>query len=282
MLFGAHVSIAGGIQNSPKRSLDLGGEVFQIFSRSPRGGKAPEITSDIISEFNLNLKKYKQREFYIHTPYYINLGSSNNRIYYGSISVLGEELERGSKLGAKYLMTHLGSAKDLGEKKSFEKVVKGIKEVLKKHKGKTKFLIEIAAGAGKIIGDNFQEIANIIKEVEKKNDFKNALGVCFDTAHAFASGYDLRDKKLVKKTFDDFDKIIGLERLKLIHGNDSMVDFDSKKDRHENIGKGKIGLDGFRAIINDKRLKNINMIIETPGDGERVKDLEVLKKLRDK
>ena len=142
MLFGAHVSIAGGIQNSPKRSLDLGGEVFQIFSRSPRGGKAPEITSDIISEFNLNLKKYKQREFYIHTPYYINLGSSNNRIYYGSISVLGEELERGSKLGAKYLMTHLGSAKDLGEKKSFEKVVKGIKEVLKKHKGKTKFLIE--------------------------------------------------------------------------------------------------------------------------------------------
>lgn len=280
MYFGAHVSIAGGIQNAPKRSLDLGGEVFQIFSRSPRGGKATEITSDIISQLKENLKKYKQEEFYIHTPYYINLGSSNNRIYYGSISVLKEELERGSKLGAKYLMTHLGSSKDLGEKKSFEKVVKGIKDVLKDYKGSTQFLIEIAAGAGNIIGDNFEEIANIIKEVEKEKKLKDKIGVCFDTAHAFASGYDLRDEKSVQKTFDEFDKIIGLGCLKLIHGNDSMVEFDAKKDRHENIGKGKIGLEGFEAMVNDKRFKNINMIIETPGNNDRIKDLEVLKRLR--
>ncbi len=280
MYFGAHVSIAGGIQNAPKRALDLGCEVFQIFSRSPRGGKAPELTSDVVLDFKNNLKKYKQKEFYIHTPYYINLGSKNNRIYHGSISVLKEELERGSKLGAKYLMTHLGSAKDLGEKESFKKVVKGICEVLKNYKGNTQFLIEIAAGAGKIIGDDFQEIANIIKEVEKVKIFKNKIGVCFDTAHAFASGYDLKDKKTVKKTFDDFDKIIGLKYLKLIHGNDSMVDFNAKKDRHEHIGKGKIGLEGFRAIVGDSRLKDVNMVIETPGDRERMKDLEVLKGLR--
>jgi deoxyribonuclease-4 len=282
MLFGAHVSIAQSITKAPQRAFDIGCEIFQIFSRSPRGGKAPEITSDKVLELKSNLKKYKQKEFYIHTPYYINLGSANNRIYHGSISVLKEELERGSKLGAKYLMTHLGSAKDLGEEKSFKKVVKGICEVLKNYKGSTQFLIEIAAGAGSIIGDDFQEIANIIKEVEKVKSFKNKIGVCFDTAHAFASGYDLKDKKTVKKTFDDFNKIIGLRYLKLIHGNDSMVDFDSKKDRHENIGKGKIGMVGFEAIISNKRLKNINMIIETPGDKERVKDLEVLKKLRDK
>ncbi|NQU99325.1 MAG: deoxyribonuclease IV [Parcubacteria group bacterium] len=282
MLFGAHVSIAKNIAKAPERAFSLGCEVFQIFSRSPRGGRAPAITSNTISELNLNLKKYKQKEFYVHTPYYINLGSSNSRIYYSSISVLKEELERGSKLGAKYLMTHLGSAKDLGEEESFKKVVKGIKEVLKNYKGKTQFLIEIAAGAGAIIGDDFQEIDNIIKEVEKVKSFRNKIGVCFDTAHAFASGYDLRDKKAVKKTFDDFDKTIGLGYLKLIHGNDSKVDLDSKKDRHENIGGGKIGMAGFKAIINDKRLKNINMIIETPGDDEKIKDLEVLNKIRNK
>ena len=280
MLFGAHVSIAQSITKAPERAFDLGCEVFQIFSRSPRGGRALEISQEIILEFNKNLKKYKQKEFYIHTPYYINLGSSNNRIYHGSISVLGDELERGSKLGAKYLMTHLGSSKDLGEEKSYIKIVEGIIKVLKEYKGSTQFLIEIAAGAGSIIGDDFQEIANIIREVEKVKSFKNKIGVCFDTAHAFASGYDLRDEKTVQETFNDFDKIIGLERLKLIHGNDSMVDLDSKKDRHENIGQGKIGMAGFKAIVGDKRLKNINMIIETPGDKERIVDLEVLKKMR--
>lgn len=280
MLFGAHVSIAKSIAEAPKRAFDLGCEVFQIFSRSPRGGKAPEISSDIIAQLKKNLKKYKQKEFYIHTPYYINLGSSNNRIYYGSISVLKEELERGSKLGAKYVMTHLGSAKDLGEKESLKKVVRGLREILKDYEGSTQFLIEMSAGAGNIIGDDFKEIARIIKEVEKGKGLKNKIGVCFDTAHAFASGYDLRDKKAVEKTFDDFDNILGLKRLKLIHGNDSMVDLNARKDRHENIGKGKIGWEGFRAIINDSRLKDINMIIETPGEEERVEDIKILRELR--
>lgn len=280
MLFGAHVSIAKSIAEAPRRAFDLGCEVFQIFSRSPRGGKALKLTSNIISQLNKNLKKYKQKEFYIHTPYYINLGSDNNRIYYGSISVLKEELERGSRLGAKYVMTHLGSAKDLGERESLKKVVRGIKEVLKDYKGSTQFLIEMSAGAGNIIGDDFKEIARIIKEAEKGKVLKNKIGVCFDTAHAFASGYDLRAKKAVQKTFDDFDNVLGLKRLKLMHGNDSMVDLNARKDRHDNIGKGKIGLEGFKAIINDKRLRNINMVIETPGEEERVEDIEVLKKLR--
>lgn len=281
MFFGAHVSIAQSIAEAPKRAFDLGCEVFQFFSRSPRGGKAPELTSKIISELKSNLKKYKQKEFYIHTPYYINLGSKNNRIYYGSISVLREELERGSRIGAKYVMTHLGSARDLGKRKSFNKVVKGIKEVLKDYKGNTQFLIEMSAGAGEIIGDDFREIANIIKAVEKIKVAKNKIGVCFDTAHAFESGYDLRDKKAVKETFDQFDKIIGLDRLKLIHSNDSKTDLGSRVDRHENIGKGKIGLEGFKAIINDRRFSSVNMIIETSGSEKvRMDDIKTLKKLR--
>lgn len=281
MLFGAHVSIAESIAKAPKRAFDLGCEVFQIFSRSPRGGKAPEITDELVSEFKANLKKFKQKEFYIHTPYYINLGSSNNRIYYGSINVLREELERGSKLSAKYTMTHLGSAKDLGREKSLNKVVDGLIRVLDGYKGKTQFLIEMSAGAGEIIGDRYEEIAEIIKMVEKKDKkLKDKIGVCFDTAHVFASGYDLRTEADVKKAFDDLDKIIGLDRLKLIHGNDSKVELDSKKDRHENIGKGKIGIEGFKTIVNEPRLKDINMIIETPGGDIRKEDLALLKELR--
>ncbi len=118
MLIGTHISAAGGVQNAPLNAHNIGCEVFQFFSRSPRGGKAPEITKEIVQQFKDNSKKYNQKESYIHTPYYINLASSSKRIYHGSVSVLREELERGSKLGVKYLMTHLGSAKDLGDEKS--------------------------------------------------------------------------------------------------------------------------------------------------------------------
>lgn len=277
MLFGAHVSITDGIELAPKRAHDIGCECFQIFSRSPRGGKVADITVEIEKKFKRECKKYDFKEYYIHTPYFINLGSSNNRIYYGSISVVREELERGSKIGAKYIMTHLGSAKDLGEKKSINKVVEGLKSVLKDYNGSTGLLIEISAGSGKIIGDNFKEISEIIKKTS------NNIGVCFDTAHAFESGYDLRTEKAVKNTFDEFDKVIGLKKLKLLHANDSKTDLKSHVDRHEHIGKGKIGMEGFKAIINEPRLKHLNMILETPhgkGGSWDKKNLKTLKSLR--
>ncbi len=179
-------------------------------------------------------------------------------------------------------MTHLGSAKDLGEKEAKEKLVTGLKKIFLQNdiekKFNVKLLLEITAGSGEIMGDNFEEIACFIKKTEMGIS-KNKIGVCFDTAHAFASGYDLRNKKSVKKTFDDFDKIIGIERLKLVHCNDSMSDFNSHIDRHENIGYGKIGLKGFEAIVNEPRLKNLDFILETPNNkvGE---NLRVLKKIR--
>ncbi|MBU4482439.1 deoxyribonuclease IV [Patescibacteria group bacterium] len=274
MLIGAHISSAGGLQNAPKNAHNIGCGVFQFFSRSPRGGKALELSVEVVREFRENMKKYKQKECYIHAPYYINLASSKKNIYHGSISVLREELERGSKLGAKYLMTHLGSAKDLGHEKSIKQVAKGISEILKNYKGSCEFLMEMSAGSGQIIGDTFEEIAEILKLVEKK------LGICYDTAHAFESGYDMRDRKSVKKTLNEFDKILGLDKLKLIHINDSKTDLGSRVDRHEHIGKGKIGLEGFKALLSNKKLKNINLILETPGDEERISDIKILKNLR--
>ncbi len=290
MKFGAHISIAGGIEKAPERAHKIGCECFQMFSRSPHGGKAKEITESTISNFKKYCQRYNLKNYYIHTPYYINLASANNRIYYGSISAIKKELENADLLGARAVVTHLGSAKDLGKKEAEKKLTEGLKKIFqlspasekieaenKEIKFNAKLLLEITAGAGEIMGDNFEEIAYFINQAEKEIT-KNSLGVCFDTAHAFASGYDLRNKKAVKKTFNDFDKIIGLERLELIHCNDSVSDFNSHIDRHENIGYGKIGIEGFEAIISESRLKNLDFIIETPSIRDR-NDLEILKKI---
>jgi len=253
--------------------------VFQFFSRSPRGGKAPELTEQLVKSFKDNCRKHKIPNSYIHTPYYINLASTNNRIRYGSIKVIREELERASTLGVKYVMSHLGSANNLSRKKAIIKVIEGIKKILDGYKGTSLFLIENSAGSGNIIGDQFEEINEIIKGVTLSA--RNKVGVCLDTCHAFSSGYDLRNKKAIDKTLKKFDAKIGLSKLKMIHGNDSMTEIDSHVDRHEHIGLGKIGKEGFQAILNHPKLKKLDLIIETPADG-RQDDIKVLKGLRKK
>lgn len=275
MKFGVHVSIAGGIQNAPINAHKKGCEVFQFFSRSPRGGK-PTYTEESIQEFKNNCKKYDLKEFYIHTPYYINLASANSRIRYGSITAIREELEIGLKLGAKYVMTHLGSAKDYTEKKAQALTIKGIKEILKGYKGATILLLENSAGSGQIIGDDLNELGKILKAVSSAK-----VGICYDTCHGFASGYDIRTKQALNKTFREFDKYIGLGKLKLFHFNDSKTELGSNKDRHENIGKGFIGKQAFDLIINHPKLKNSNAILETHDVVEdNIPSLNLLKKLR--
>lgn len=274
MLFGAHVSVAGGLPNGPLNAGKLGCEVFQFFSRSPQGGPAPKITPEIIEQFRANVLAHDLKEWVIHTPYYINFASASASIRKNSTRIVREELERGTLLDAKYVMFHPGSAKDVGEKEALKLVIDGIKEVYKSYKGTTQLLIEISAGAGMVIGDTFEEVAQIIKGVGNP-----LLGVCFDTAHAFASGYDLRTEKAVKATFKQFDEIIGLDRLKMSHCNDSKVDLGERRDRHEHLGAGKIGLDGFRAIVNHPKLKKMNLFLETDPTGV-LEDLQILKKMR--
>jgi len=277
MLFGVHVSAAKSLALAPGRAHEVGAEVFQFFSRSPRGGAAPKITPALAAEFRANCRKFKLAECYIHTPYYINLASTNGRIYHGSIAVIRDELERGSLLRVTYVMTHLGSARELGRKQAITKVIAGLREALRGYRGSTKLLLEIAAGSGNIIGDTFKEIAAILRGVGKRD-----VGVCFDTAHAFASGYDLRTPAAVKATIRAFDRTIGLNRLKLIHCNDSKVDLGSHKDRHQHIGLGKIGLAGFRALLAHPKLQKINFSLETPEDDIRGDkgNLAVMKRLR--
>lgn len=277
---GCHVSAAGGVWNAPKNASDLGCETFQIFSRPPMGGKAPVIEDPMAEKFKDEVQKYHLNVFVVHCPYFVNFGSKEPRIYHGSVSVVGEELKRADLLGAKYVMTHLGSGKDLGQKAAVKQAREGLTDVLKKYKGDTQFLLEIAAGAGETLGGTFEQLAELMEPLVK---FRTFGGICFDTQHAFASGYDLRDEKSVATTFKAFDKAIGLKWLKMSHINDSKIEFGGKKDRHEHIGGGKIGEKGFLELLYFWKSKSLDMPLIFETEHDKVKtDMEILKKLRNK
>lgn len=287
---GCHVSAAGGAFNAPKNAADLKCEIFQIFTRPPMGGPAPKISEADIEHFQQEMEKYKFKEFVVHAPYVINFGSAKKPTYHGSISIVSEELKRANSLGAKYVMTHLGSFKDLGQEAGMKQARLGLKEVLEKYQAgaknlTTKFLLEIAAGAGEVIGDTFEELAELMEPLVK---YKTFGGICFDTQHAFSSGYDIRDSKSVEATFKQFDKVIGLKWLKMSHINDSKIDLGGRKDRHDHIGDGKIGEAGFKALLEylNSKYKTLDsdpfpLIFETEHDKVEA-DIEILKKLRNK
>ncbi len=278
MLIGHHVSAAGGALNAPKNAHDLKCEVYQFFTRSPQGGAAPKLTPDIVAAFKTGNAKYGIPRTYVHTPYFINFASTNPRLRKGSIEIARGELDRSSLLGVTAVMTHLGSAKDMSDAQATKLVADAIKEILKGYTGSTLFLLENSAGAGAVVGDTLEELAALIEAVPAAQ--RKKLGICLDTCHAFASGYDLRTKLAVDTFLKKFDKVIGLQYLKLIHANDSMTDFGAHRDRHEHIGEGKIGLAGFKALCRNPKLKNIDMILETHHDGKHIKDIALLKKLR--
>ncbi len=276
MKFGAHVSAASGLWNAPENAAKIGCEVLQMFSRPPYGGPIKPITPMDAQRFRDAMKECQIQRAYIHAPYTINLASKAPRIRFGSISLLRTELERGTLLGCRGVMFHPGSAKDVGEKKGVQMVIDGLDAILEGYRGSCQLLIEISAGAGMVIGDSFEEIAAFLKGTKRGKE----IGVCFDTQHAFASGYDLRTKKDVEKTFALFDRLIGLKRLILSHCNDSKVEFGSHKDRHEHLGKGLIGTEGFKTIVRMKKLHHMDLILETPTQTGVKRDLKLLKSWR--
>lgn len=274
---GCHVSIAGGVWNAPKNAADLGCETFQIFTRSPQGGPAPELSGEVLEKFFSEMGKFGFKEFVVHCPYYINFGSGRPQTYHGSIAVVRGELERASLLGGAYVMFHMGSGKDLGKAKAIKQAREGLKKVLDGYQGKAGLLIEIAAGAGEILGDTFEEIAELMEPVQKHPGF---AGVCFDTQHAWASGYDLsRPEEVFKK----FDAAIGLNWLQMSHVNDSKVALGSRKDRHEHLGEGLLGERSLGGLIEywGKKLAKkqvFPLILETEHDKVKT-DIKILKTL---
>lgn len=273
---GFHVSIAGGVVNTPERAAVLGCETFQCFTRSPQGGPAPVLTPEIVHQFRNNMQAHGLETFYIHSPYYINFASLEERIAKSSVKIIREELERGSLLGAGYVMAHPGSHRDQTIEEGLEKVIKGIRESLTGYSGTTKFLIEISAGAGFVVGDTFEEIGEMVDGLK---DLPGFGGVCFDTCHAFGAGYDFRTPEKAREVLQQFDKLIGLEWLKLSHVQDSKTELGGKRDRHEHIGDGFIGEAGLASLLQTEPFQKIDWLLETEHE-KIADDIVKLKKIR--
>ena len=276
MPIGAHVSAAGGLFNGPKNAGGIGCETFQFFSRPPQGGNVKAISEEDQKLFREEMKKQKLQSCYIHGPYVINLASEKSSTRANSVRLLREELERGSLLGVKGMMFHPGSAKEVGAEAGTKFVIEGLNKILDGYKGSCQLLIEISAGAGAVMGATFEELAAFVDGAERGKE----IGICFDTQHAFGSGYDFRTPELLDAMIKKFDKIVGLKKLVASHLNDSKVEFNSHKDRHEHIGKGLIGKEAIKRFVQHPKLQHIDLLLETPLDEERTGEVKLLKKWR--
>lgn len=268
---GAHLSIAGGFPKPLDRIKDIGGNCLQIFSHSPRGWGFPLPPPSQIDEFKKKKKELGIDPVYFHASYLVNLADDG---YGGKLSVesLIKELTLASEMGIKGSIIHLGSLK---ENNSYKTLIKNINEVLTHTSSDTFFIIE-NAGTRKI-GKEIKEIAQIIKDVD--ND---RVKVCLDTCHLHAAEYDLRTNEKLDEFIEMFDSLIGLEKLEVIHMNDSKDTFGAIRDRHENIGKGLVGIDVFRLLLNHSKIKHLPFIIETPGfddNGPDKQNIDILKRL---
>lgn len=275
MLLGFHVSISGSIDMAIDRAIDLNCNSFQIFTRNPRGWQSIEIKEENIDLFKEKCKKYNIKSPIVHMPYLPNLSSPKNEGYIRSIDILTSELKRCDSLNIPYLVTHLGSHLGNGIKFGLKRVINACSVALSKADNNTTILLENTAGTKNSTGSTFENLQFVLDNVKSKK-----IGICFDTAHAFAAGYDLRSKEDVNKTINLLEDIIGINRVKVIHLNDSKYIFNSHSDRHEHIGLGYIGENGFKSFLNHKIIKNRPVILETPIDSKRNNE-ENLKKVID-
>lgn len=279
---GAHVSTAGGFEKALTHLSDIGGNVLQIFSASPRGWNFAKTDPLQISRFKEVKANLHINDVYFHASYLINLADGEKTGHMSKLSLIAE-LKVASVLGVKGSIIHLGSFKKNKTNEKYNILIKNIKEVLAQTPENTFFIIE-NAGNNKI-GQSLDEIAQIITDVETPRrdvSTQRRLRVCLDTCHLFSAGFDLREGDKLTAFLDEFDKKIGLEKLEVWHLNDSRDPFASGRDRHENIGEGTIGLDEFRLILNHPKLKHLPFIIETPGfdgNGPDKKNLDILKSL---
>ena len=262
MKLGVHVSIAGSIDLSIDRARSLDLNTFQIFTRNPRGWKFSDLKESNIVNFKNKILSENISTVVCHMPYLPNLSSPKEDVYNMSINALSSELERCNTLGIEYVVTHIGSHLGTGLEKGLDRVVKACNTALSNSSNNTMIILENTAGTKNNVGSKFDELKYIFDNV---ND-KSRIGFCFDTCHAFAAGYDLSTSKSVIDTLKKFDQIIGLKYLKVVHLNDSKGELGNGLDRHQHIGRGFIGENGFRELLKNSTIKQLPLILETPID----------------
>lgn len=275
MRLGLHLSIRGSIDRVVDRAMERGCRTLQMFSRNPRGWHSKELGLEEVESFKMKLKRRGVCPVFIHTPYLLNLASPKNDVYHKSVEALKEELRRAAKLGVPYVVTHLGSHLGHGKGEGFARIVDAVDHSFSAVQNDVILLLENTAGTRNGMGSYFEDIQYIASEIEEED----RIGVCFDTCHAFAAGYDLVSRRAVEDTLRRFDETVGLKKLELVHLNDSKGGLASGIDRHEHIGLGKIGERGFRNILKS-RLAQSPLILETPVDKRRT-DMENLERVRE-
>jgi deoxyribonuclease IV len=261
---GVHVSIAGSLDIAVDRAKDAGCDVFQMFSRNPRGWAYAPITNEVRDAFRAKVKTTGIMPV-DHMPYLPNLASPREDVYEKSVATLSAELERCHTLGIPYLVTHLGHHLGDGMAGGRARVIKAINTSLMDSSSDTILLLENTAGEKNSVGSSLEHIRAIIDGISEQN----RVGVCFDTCHAFAAGYEFRTAEGLEETLGQFEDMIGLKNLKVVHLNDTKGEKGSGLDRHEHIGLGCIGVDGFRRILHHKALTSLPFICETPVDDRR-------------
>ena len=276
-LLGAHVSIAGGIENAIERGEELGCEAVQIFSKNQRQWRVDALTQKSVNAFRNARQDSQIQQVVIHDSYLINLASPDTETLKKSREAFLDEMMRADKLGVEYLVFHPGSHMKTSDDAGLQRIAESLNIVLEKQPdGQVELLLETTAGQGDHLGYCFEQLAEIISFVVKKEK----IGICYDTAHAFAAGYDIRTETTYEKTFSEFHGILGLDRLCVFHLNDSKSGLGSRTDRHEHIGQGQMGLEPFRFLVNDSRFQRMPMILETPGPEVCFqKNLELLRSL---
>jgi len=271
VLLGAHMSIAGGVHTAIERAVRIGCTTLQMFVKNNNQWKGKALSDEDVATYKDALSKARIGPVVVHDTYLINLCASDRSILRKSRDALTDELQRCEKLGVDYLNFHPGAHMGRGEKEGIERIAESLNMIHTRTKGfRVKSVIESTAGQGTALGYKFEQLKDMIDLVDEQE----RMAVCIDTCHIFAAGYDIVSEEGYHRTFREFDDIIGLDRLVAFHVNDSKRELGSRVDRHEHIGKGKIGLEGFRLIMNDERFVNIPKILETPKSDDMHEDVE--------
>ena len=276
MKLGVHVSISGSIDMAVDRAVERNCTTFQIFTRNPRGWKLKQLSNDEAKTFVDKVDASGIDPAVAHMPYLPNLASPKKNIYAMSLKTLIAELDRCGRLEIPYLVTHLGSHLGRGMEVGFERIINACNVSLSKVKNNVMLLLENTAGTKNSTGTHFEEIAAILDRVK----VPERVGVCLDTSHAFAAGYELRTESSLEETLQRFENAIGINRLRVIHLNDSKGGLGSQIDRHEHIGMGYIGEKGFRVVLRHRLFRELPLILETPID-ERRDDFGNIRKVRE-
>lgn len=276
--FGSHTSTSGGVWKALERANDVGATSCQIFTKNERQWKAKPLDPEAVVNFKQTRERLGIGNVVVHDSYLINLASPKEDLVQKSLDAFQDELERAGELGIGFLVTHPGAHTGSGVEAGIQRFANSMNEIHRRLPDcDVMTLLETTAGQGTALGRTFEELAAIIDLIEDKQ----RVGVCLDTCHVFAAGYDVSTSEGVTKTLAEFDSVIGLDRLKVLHINDSKMPLGSNRDRHAHIGEGDIGLDGFRAIVNHPALEGVPGILETEKEASGDNDRRNLKTLRD-